>query len=200
MELRYKEQKEQVDAQAKLHSETLEIRDAFGDKGLEVWPMFPGKKLFRVLESEMFDGRVSAEFRVKDAETGERGVTLLMGRVAHAKVSEAQSILFDTKLMSDLDAARWWTANAHRFEKVKERVHAMVQRAQSASTGSARGRGISSAADEPELTPEQRRAEEEQRRATEEAARKRTELLALQTLDLGDASKAARYDLRVCKS
>ena len=200
MELRYKEQKEQVDAQAKMHSETLEIRDAFGDKGLEVWPMFPGKKLFRVLESEMFDGRVSAEFRVKDAETGERGVTLLMGRVAHAKVSEAQSILFDTKLMSDLDAARWWTANAHRFEKVKERVHAMVQRAQSASTGSARGRGISSAADEPELTPEQRRAEEEQRRATEEAARKRTELLALQTLDLGDASKAARYDLRVCKS
>lgn len=200
MELRYKEQKEQVDAQAKMHSETLEIRDAFGDKGLEVWPMFPGKKLFRVLESEMFDGRVSAEFRVKDAETGERGVTLLMGRVAHAKVSEAQAILFDTKLMSDLDAARWWTANAHRFEKVKERVHAMVQRAQSASTGSARGRGISSAAAEPELTPEQRRAEEEQRRAAEEAARKRTELLALQTLDLGDASKAARYDLRVCKS
>ena len=30
--------------------------------------MFPGRKIFRVLESDHFDGRVSAEFRVKTEE------------------------------------------------------------------------------------------------------------------------------------
>ena len=94
--------------------------------------MFPGKKLFRVLESEEFDGRVSQEFRQKDPESGERGVTLLMGRLAHAKQSEAQAVLFDEKFFSDLQAARWWQTNGHRFELVKERIARDKQRAQSA--------------------------------------------------------------------
>ena len=46
--------------------------------------------------------------------------------------SEAQAVLFDTKKMTDLDAARWWESNRHRFEQVKERVKREQQRAQSA--------------------------------------------------------------------
>ena len=124
-----KKAQEQLEAQ---HAEELEIRGAFGEKGLEVWPMFPGRKVHRVLDSDTFDGRVSQEFRVKDAESGERGVTLLMGRLAHAKAAEAQAVLFDAKYMSDLEAARWFSANAHRFEQVKERISREKQRAQSA--------------------------------------------------------------------
>ena len=53
-------------------------------------PPLPPLQVFRTLEADHFDGRVSAEFRVKDAESGERGVTLLMGRLAHSKAHEAQ--------------------------------------------------------------------------------------------------------------
>ena len=70
--------------------------------------MFPGRKVHRVLDSDEFDGRVSQEFRVKDSESGERGVTLLMGRVAHSSASECQAVLFDTKYHSDIEAARWF--------------------------------------------------------------------------------------------
>ena len=117
------------------HSEELEIRDAFGDSGLEVWPMFPGRKVFRVLDGDEFDGRVSQEFRVKDPGSGERGVTLLMGRVAHSGVAEAQAVLFDSERVSDLQAARWWREHGHRFEQVKERLKREKQRAQSAQPG-----------------------------------------------------------------
>ena len=77
--------------------------------------MFPGRRVFRVLEADEFDGRVSQEFRVKDAESGERGVSLLMGRLASGTMSECQAVLFDTKLLSELEAARWYQRNAHRF-------------------------------------------------------------------------------------
>ena len=118
------------------HAEELEVRDAFGDHGLEVWPMFPGRKVFRVLDGDEFDGRVSQEFRVKDPGSGERGVTLLMGRTAHSGVSEAQAILFDTERISDLQAARWWREHGARFEQVKERLQREKQRAQSAQPSS----------------------------------------------------------------
>ena len=137
------EAKATADEQAKAHAHELEIRDAFGERGLEEWPMFPGRKVFRVLESEHFDGRISAEFRVKDAESGERGVTLLMGRLAHSKAQEAQAVLFDTKWMNDLQAARWWQSNGYRFEKAKERALAATQRA--ASAGASRTRAVSAA-------------------------------------------------------
>lgn len=131
-EKKYESAKMAQEKLAQQHKDELEIRDAFGEKGLEQWPMFPGKKLFRVLESEEFDGRVSQEFRQKDPESGERGVTLLMGRLAHAKQSEAQAVLFDERFFSDLQAARWWQTNGHRFELVKERIARDKQRAQSA--------------------------------------------------------------------
>merc|ERR1719440_915389 len=82
---------------ARQHAEALEIRDAFGEKGLEIWPMFPGRKVHRVLDTDEFDGRVSQEFRQKDAGSGDRGVTLLMGRLANGKTAEAQCVLFDTQ-------------------------------------------------------------------------------------------------------
>jgi len=145
-EKKYQVAKVSADEMARRHAEELEIRSAFGEGGLEIWPMFPGRKVHRVLESDHFDGRVSAEFRVKDAESGERGVTLLMGRLAAGKGSEAQAVLFDTKYVSDLDAARWWESNAHRFEKAKERALLCAQRAQSA------GAKRSSSSREPELT------------------------------------------------
>ena len=55
-----------------------------------------------------------------------------MGRLAHAKQSEAQAVLFDERFFSDLQAARWWQTNGHRFELVKERIARDKQRAQSA--------------------------------------------------------------------
>merc|ERR1712167_490658 len=125
-----KREQEQLAAQ---HAEALEIRDAFGENpGLELWPMFPGRRVFRVLDGDNFDGRVSQEFRVKDSESGERGVSLLMGRLAHNSASEAQAVLFDEKYYTPLQAARWWQQNAHRFPKVQERIARDKQRAQSA--------------------------------------------------------------------
>ena len=90
-EQRYEQAREAQEREAARHREELEIRDAFGERGLEEWPMFAGKKVWRVAESEHFDGRVSAEFRVKDAASGEPGVSLLMGRLAGSKASEVHS-------------------------------------------------------------------------------------------------------------
>ncbi len=87
---------------AQLHSEELEIRDAFGDQKLEKWPMMPTKKVLRVTASEVFDGRVSQEFRVKDTDESSKGVSLLMGRTAATGRTEAQCILFDARMYSDL--------------------------------------------------------------------------------------------------
>ena len=129
---KYEEARQAQQVLAAQHKEALEIRDAFGDKGLEDWPMFPGRKVFRVLDSDCFDGRVSQEYRVKDAESGDRGVSLLMGRLAHVKTPEAQCVLFDAKHFTDLQAARWWQQNGPRFEQAKERIQRERQRAQSA--------------------------------------------------------------------
>jgi len=119
-EARMKEARRAQEAQAEIHKEELEIRDAFGEGGLEAWPMFPGKKVWRVADGSDFDGRVSQEFRVKDAGSAEPGVSLLMGRLAGSKsATEVQCVLFDVKRMTDLDAARWWEANGHRFARRK---------------------------------------------------------------------------------
>ena len=99
--------------------------------------MFPGRRVHRVLESDEFDGRVSQEFRTKDSESGERGVTLLMGRLASGKVAECQAVLFDTKYLSDLQAARWFAEHKPRFERVKERIESEKQR-RATSAGSRR--------------------------------------------------------------
>jgi len=105
-----------AERQAAEHALALEIRDAFGETGLETWPMFPGKRVWRVADSSNFDGRVSQEFRVKDAESGEPGVSMLMGRLAGSKSStEVQCILFEARRMSELECARWWEAQKHRF-------------------------------------------------------------------------------------
>ena len=77
---------------AQLHSEELEIRDAFGDQKLEKWPMMPTKKVLRVTASEVFDGRVSQEFRVKDTDESSKGVSLLMGRSATTTLSRRRTL------------------------------------------------------------------------------------------------------------
>lgn len=132
---KYEKAKKAQDELASRHAEELEIRDAFGETGLEVWPMFPGRKVFRTLDTDEFDGRVSQEFRVKDSESGERGVTLLMGRLAGGKASEAQAVLFEERHLTDLQAARWWQNNGYRFQQVRERIDREKQRAQSAQPG-----------------------------------------------------------------
>ena len=33
--------------------------------------------------------------------------------------TEVQCIIFDPKFLSDVQAARWWQSNRHRFEKKK---------------------------------------------------------------------------------
>jgi hypothetical protein len=95
------------------------VREAFGERGLEEWPMVPGKRVLPVRPQEAFDGRISQEFRTKDPEGGERGVSLLMGRDASTMATEVQCIVFDPKFLSDVQAARWWQSNRHRFEKKK---------------------------------------------------------------------------------
>jgi hypothetical protein len=116
------EKAEQLYARVKEQSEEqLEIAEALGARKLEVWPMLPNKKILRVLGSEEFDGRVSSEFRVKDEESLERGVSLLMGRCSATHTHEVQCVLFDPKHMSDLQAARWWAANCCRFQKAEAR-------------------------------------------------------------------------------
>ncbi len=55
---------------------------------------------------------------MKDTDESSKGVSLLMGRSATTQTSEVQCILFDHNL-SDLEAARWWDANRHRFEKAQ---------------------------------------------------------------------------------
>ncbi|KAL3927449.1 MAG: hypothetical protein SGPRY_002816 [Prymnesium sp.] len=70
----YEAARKEQEEQAVKHKEELEIRDAFGDGGLEHWPMYPGKKVLRVMDGDEFDGRVSSEFRVKDAESDQAGV------------------------------------------------------------------------------------------------------------------------------
>ena len=75
--------------------------------------------------------------RVRMSESGERGVTLLMGRLASGKVAECQAVLFDTKYLSDLQAARWFAEHKPRFERVKERIESEKQR-RATSAGSRR--------------------------------------------------------------
>ena len=131
-ESKYEAAKAAQEQLAKQHAEALEVRDAFGERGLEEWPMFSGRRVFRVLDADEFDGRVSQEFRVRDAESGERGVSLLMGRVASGTASECQAVLFDFKMLNELEAARWYQRNAHRFEQARARVAREKQRATSA--------------------------------------------------------------------
>lgn len=120
-EQRYAKVKKESDA-------AVEIAEAFGSRKLEVWPMLPNKKILRVLGAEEFDGRVSSEFRVKDEESGERGVSLLMGRCNATRTHEVQCVLFDPKYVSDLQAARWWNANGHRFERAEQRIAAFADK------------------------------------------------------------------------
>lgn len=114
----------QLQQEANQHNEAREILEALDGKTFEAWPMVPNRKVLRVNDSEEFDGRVSAEYRVKDMESDERGVSLLMGRSVVTKQSEVQCVLFDPKYMSDLQAARWWAANRRRFDMQAARMRA----------------------------------------------------------------------------
>ena len=64
--------------------------------------MVPGKRVLPVRPHEAFDGRISQEFRTKDPEGGERGVSLLMGRDASTMATEVQCIVFDPKCCKQL--------------------------------------------------------------------------------------------------
>lgn len=92
------------------HAEELEVRDAFGDGGLVASAVHEGFKVVRVQSAENFDSHVGSEYRVKDAESGERGVTLLKGRLFNPKGrpltegSEVQAVMFDTRFMTDIQA------------------------------------------------------------------------------------------------
>merc|ERR1711918_241196 len=101
--------------------EEREMLEALDGRALEEWPMFEGRRVLRVHDSEAFDGRVSAEFRVKDSG-GERGVSFLMGRTFATRQPEVQCVLFDPAVFSEIAAARCWAANRHRLEKRALRV------------------------------------------------------------------------------
>jgi len=135
----YEEEKQRADQAVASRADAEEVAEAFGREGLAVWPTFPGKKVWR-LDTYVFDGRVSAEYRVKDAGSNERGVSLLMGRVAGTQSTQAQCVLFDSKLLSDVECARWWEANRYRFEtKQKMSIAARdMLKSRSGSAGSAR--------------------------------------------------------------
>lgn len=108
---------ERLRAENERGAETRELLEALDGRSFEEWPMVPGRKVLRVHDSTEFDGRVSAEYRVKDVEGGERGVSLLMGRSVTTRQPEVQCVLFDPHLFSDIEAARWWVSNRHRLQK-----------------------------------------------------------------------------------
>ena len=118
--------RKKAEQEAQGDAETLEVRDAFGERGLEEWAPFPGKRIFQVTPSDQFDGRISSEFRQKDEGTDEKGVSLLMGRSAALGTSEVQCILFDPKHLSDVQAARWWERNRRRFEQRAEQARLLA--------------------------------------------------------------------------
>merc|ERR1740130_2607359 len=135
--------RKKAEQEAQGHAEALEIRDAFGERGLEEWAPFPGKRIFQVTPTEQFDGRISSEFRQKDEGTAEKGISLLMGRSAALQTSEVQCILFDPKHLSDVQAARWWEQNRRRFEKRAEQARLLAAaqaRVNANSKGSAKSR------------------------------------------------------------
>jgi hypothetical protein len=135
--------RKKAEQEAQGHAETLEVRDAFGERGLEEWAPFPGKRIFQVTSTDMFDGRISSEFRQKDEGTDEKGISLLMGRSAALGTSEVQCILFDPKHLSDVQAARWWEQNRRRFEKRAEQARLLAAaqaRVNANSKGSAKSR------------------------------------------------------------
>jgi hypothetical protein len=133
-EAKYQELVHDVERDKKARADVKEIADALNGREFESWPMLPGKKVLRVKEAEEFDGRISAEFRCKDDESGERGVSLLMGRVYSTRAVEPQCVLFDETIFSDLDAARWWAKNAHRKCFELSKTGQMLQRARSGSS------------------------------------------------------------------
>eukprot|EP00967_Tisochrysis_lutea_P127763 scaffold217768_cov26-Tisochrysis_lutea.AAC.1 len=120
-EAKYQELLQEVENDKKARADAKEILDALDGREFESWPMFPGKKVLRVKEHKEFDGRCSAEFRCKDDESGERGVSFFMGRVYSTREVMPQCVLFDENIFSDLDAARWWARNSSRkcFESTK---------------------------------------------------------------------------------
>ena len=135
--------RKKAEQEAQGHAEALEIRDAFGERGLEEWAPFPGKRIFQVTPTDLFDGRISSEFRQKDEGTDEKGISLLMGRSAALGTSEVQCILFDPKHLSDVQAARWWEQNRRRFEKRAEQARLLAAaqaRVNANSKGSAKSR------------------------------------------------------------
>jgi len=133
-EAKYQELLHDVECDKKARADLKEIADALNGREFESWPMLPGKKVLRVKEAEEFDGRISAEFRCKDDESGERGISLLMGRVYSTRAVEPQCVLFDETVFSDLEAARWWAKNAHRKCFELSKTGQMLQRARSGSS------------------------------------------------------------------
>ena len=121
--------KEEATREATARAEEREISDALGARSIERWPMLQNKKVLRVLDAEEFDGRVSSEYRVKDEESGDKGVSLLMGRTAATGRTEAQCILFDARMYSDLEVARWWARNGARFERAAQQHAAFAKMA-----------------------------------------------------------------------
>ena len=59
-------------------------------------------------------------------------------RTSHVCTACTQAVLFDTKWLTDLEAARWWQSNGYRFEKAKEKAQWVSSRAASASTSRTR--------------------------------------------------------------
>jgi len=108
---------ERLRAENEKSEEVREMLQALDGRTLEAWPMVPGRKVLRVHDSNEFDGRVSAEYRVKDVQGGERGVSLLMGRSVATRQPEVQCVLFDPAVFSDIECARWWANNRYRLEK-----------------------------------------------------------------------------------
>jgi hypothetical protein len=133
-EAKYQELLNDVESDKKARADVKEIADALNGREFESWPMLPGKKVLRVKEAEEFDGRISAEFRCKDDESGDRGVSLLMGRVYSTRAVEPQCVLFDETIFSDLEAARWWAKNSHRKCFELSKTGQMLLRARSGSS------------------------------------------------------------------
>ena len=63
--------------------------------------------------------------------------------VRSGKTAEAQCVLFETARVSDLEAARWFARNGHRFEQVRERLKREKQREEQLASARAESRASS---------------------------------------------------------
>lgn len=109
-------------AQREAEAAQREVRETFGDKGLDRRPSMPGKLVWRVAPPTLLSGNVMHEYRVKDHVTKTKGVSFIMGQTRDSAEDIVQCVLFDDKEFDPLKAARWVQQYGPKFTSLRPTV------------------------------------------------------------------------------